>query len=236
MKIIGHRGAAGEALENTSASITAALRAGVDAIEIDIRRTKDNRLVLCHDDNLFSIAGQNTKIKNLTLKQIRAIKLIDDSHVITLEQALQLVGNTTVIIELKEAGCVRPLVRLLKDFPTSKVFVTSFLINELVLIRDLSPHIKILVLEHTRPFDIIHLARIFKFDGLGLNFWLLNPITYWQARRHNLIIYVYTVNHRFNLWFIRLLYPKVAICTDYPKMLTLKIPKHSNQKRKPKRI
>lgn len=230
MKIIGHRGAAGEALENTAASIKAALRAGVDAIEIDVRRTKDNQLVLCHDDNLLVISGQNSKVKDLTLKQLQAIKLIDGSCVITLREALELVGDTDMIIELKESGCVRPLGHLLKDFPSSKVFVASFLINELVLTRDLYPHLKILVLEHTRPFDIVHLTRIFKLDGLGLNFWLLNPITYWRARRHNFVIYVYTVNHRFNLWFIRLLYPKVGICTDYPKLFVSKNPKRSSPK------
>lgn len=230
MKIIGHRGAAGEALEDTAASIKAALRAGVDAVEVDVRKTKDNQLVLCHDDNLLRISGQDSKVKDLTLKQLRDIKLIDGSSVITLEEALELVGGTTIIIELKDAGCVRLLGRLLKNFPSSRVFVASFLINELVLARDLYPNLKILVLEHTRPFDIVHLARIFKFDGLGLNFWLLNPVTYWQAKRHNFVIYVYTVNHRFNLWFIRLLYPKVAICTDYPKLFVSKTQKHSSSK------
>ncbi len=220
MKIIGHRGAAGLALENTAASIKAALETGADTVEIDVRKTKDNQLVLCHDDNLLHIAARPEQVKNLTLRQLRKIDLVDGSRIITLAEALTLIGKKTVIIELKEDGCARLLADLLKKFPTPRVYVASFIISELVVLRDINPRIKLLALEHTKPFDILHLSKIFKLDGLGLNFWLLNPFTYFRAKRHHLIVYVYTVNSRFNMRFIRLLYPRVAICTDYPDLLT----------------
>ena len=57
MKIIGHRGAAGLALENTLPGIELARLLGVDAIEIDVRKTKDNQLILCHDADLKRVAG-----------------------------------------------------------------------------------------------------------------------------------------------------------------------------------
>jgi glycerophosphoryl diester phosphodiesterase len=47
--VIGHRGAAALAPENTIAGVDAALRAGVDAVELDIRRARNGRLVLAHD-------------------------------------------------------------------------------------------------------------------------------------------------------------------------------------------
>ncbi|MGZ6005431.1 MAG: glycerophosphodiester phosphodiesterase, partial [Candidatus Saccharimonadales bacterium] len=51
MKIMGHRGAAGLELENSAAGIEKAIELGVDFIEIDVRKTHDNQLILCHDDN-----------------------------------------------------------------------------------------------------------------------------------------------------------------------------------------
>lgn len=47
--IVGHRGAPARAPENTIAGIDAAVRAGADAVELDVRRGRDGSLVLAHD-------------------------------------------------------------------------------------------------------------------------------------------------------------------------------------------
>jgi glycerophosphoryl diester phosphodiesterase len=52
MKVIGHRGAAGLAPENTFAGFDLALAMGVDGLETDVQRTKDGKLVLFHGDCL----------------------------------------------------------------------------------------------------------------------------------------------------------------------------------------
>lgn len=50
--VFGHRGAAAHALENTLASIGVAIAAGADGVEIDIRLTADEEVVLLHDATL----------------------------------------------------------------------------------------------------------------------------------------------------------------------------------------
>ena len=50
--IIGHRGAAGLAPENTLESFEAAIAAGADCIEFDVRRTSDGKGVVFHDLNV----------------------------------------------------------------------------------------------------------------------------------------------------------------------------------------
>lgn len=52
MQVIGHRGAAALAPENTWESFDVALGLGVDAIETDVRATSDGELVLLHDERL----------------------------------------------------------------------------------------------------------------------------------------------------------------------------------------
>jgi len=49
MIIMGHRGAAGLEPENTLLSIERAMEIGVDAVEIDVRLSKDKELVVIHD-------------------------------------------------------------------------------------------------------------------------------------------------------------------------------------------
>ena len=51
MLIIGHRGSSYDNGENTAGGIVSAIKAGVDGIEIDIRRS-DDQLILLHDSTV----------------------------------------------------------------------------------------------------------------------------------------------------------------------------------------
>lgn len=218
MKIIGHRGAAGLALENTLPSLELARLLGVDAIEFDIRKTKDNHLVLCHDADLDDVSSQDDRVANLTLKQLQEITLSDEQSVTpTLKDALRMTGDVPVLIELKENDCTELLLETLDQFPQADVTVVSFKLDELAKLRKLRPDMKLYGLERTKPLDIIQFARQLKLNGIGLNFWLLNPLTYWLAQRYKLDIYVYTVNSRLLGNFIGFLYPGVAVCTNHPE-------------------
>ena len=222
MKIMSHRGCAGLALENSAKAIKKAVELGVDAIEIDVRKTKDNQLVLCHDDNLARISNSSIKISDATLKELQAVRLSDGSRLLSLREALKIVGSTPLMIDDKEVGSARVLLKLLQEFPKVQASVASFKLKELMLLRELDNKIPLYGLTHSKPFDILHYAKTFELNGVGLNHWLLNPLTYLRARMDKLDIYVYTVNNRFTVWFIKLLYPKVTICTNFPDRFLVK--------------
>src|SRR4029077_3633829 len=52
IRIVGHRGAAALAPENTIAAFDAVVAAGVDQIEFDVQRTRDGVPIVIHDDTL----------------------------------------------------------------------------------------------------------------------------------------------------------------------------------------
>ena len=64
--IIGHRGAAGHAPENTLASFSAAIALGVDAVEFDVQFTADGCPVVMHDETLGRMAGVPARIHDYT--------------------------------------------------------------------------------------------------------------------------------------------------------------------------
>lgn len=217
MKIIGHRGAAGSELENTLASLQQAVNLGVYAIEFDVRRTKDGHLVVCHDGDLKRISNDSRKINQLTLKTLQKIPLLTSANVPTLTEAMEVIGSKRAVIELKDSGCALELVEVLKKFPKSRVTVASFKLPELAALRELAPTMELYGLERTKPFDIIHLARELELNGVGLNYWLLNPLTYWLCKKADLDIYIYTVDSPFLARFINKFYPDVGLCTNYPE-------------------
>ncbi len=216
MKIIGHRGAAGVELENTLASIKRALQAGVDAVEIDVRLTKDGQLVLSHDEHLSRISDSKAKIRDLTLEELNDIPLHNGECTPLLSDVLAQLKNSAAIVELKDEGSIPALLIALDNAEGVDITVTSFHKGELAELKELRPKIKIYVASLTNPFDAVQIARAMDAQGINVNFWLLNPFTYWQAIRTNLDIMVFTVNNRFLVRFLHLLYPKVRICTNYP--------------------
>lgn len=104
-RIVGHRGAQGLAPPNTRASVRAALAAGADGVELDVRRTADGEFVLFHDPVLdWDSTGQGW-IRNRTWDEIEGAT-IDGEPLITLSAGLsELVdADVELYLELKGSG------------------------------------------------------------------------------------------------------------------------------------
>ena len=69
---IGHRGARAYAPENTITSFKKAIEIGVDAIELDVRKTKDNKLVVIHDADVKRTTDGEGLVSDFTLKEIKS--------------------------------------------------------------------------------------------------------------------------------------------------------------------
>lgn len=220
MDIIGHRGAAGLALENTLESIVAATQAGVDAVEIDIRVTKDNKLVLSHDRNTGRVSAKTLSIGNNNLARLKKLLLHNGGKMASLKDAFEAAGTTSLIIEGKEDGWARPLALFLQKYKKPlHCKVISFNHQELYTFSLLMPKVPTYALEKTKPFDVIHTSRLLGFTGVNLNFWILNPVTYLLAKHYKLEIIVYTVDRPWMARFLRIFYPRISITTNVPNKM-----------------
>ena len=78
MIVYGHRGARGEAPENTIAGARHALERGVTRLEIDLRLSKDGQLVVVHDTTVNRTTSQRGKIGKFTAKQLAHMDARED--------------------------------------------------------------------------------------------------------------------------------------------------------------
>src|SRR5687767_9277501 len=100
--IVGHRGAAGERLENTLASLALAAEQGADLVEIDVQLTADGRLAVFHDHPLDRLAGRAGAIETLAWSELRAVPLGGGERIPELPEVLaRLRPGLPVNIELK---------------------------------------------------------------------------------------------------------------------------------------
>jgi glycerophosphoryl diester phosphodiesterase len=98
--IIAHRGFSSRYVENTLPAIRAALRLGVDYVEVDVRESRDGRLVVFHDERLDRICGVPGRVQDKSLRELRALR----PSIPTLSEVLRACrGNAGVLVEIKKA-------------------------------------------------------------------------------------------------------------------------------------
>lgn len=217
MKIVGHRGAAGLALENSGDSIAAALKYDLEAIEFDTRLTADGKVVVMHDAHTKRVSREKAYVKKLTLAELRKLELHNKESVPTLDDVLNIIESGRVMIDIKVKGVAEALPPILKRHPNITPSFSSFVHDELLTAHKLFPDAKIFVGEHFSPVEIIYTARRLRANGITLNKWIMNPLTYRMAKRYNLEFFIYTLNNRFLARFYEIFYPNVIICTDHPE-------------------
>ncbi len=129
---IAHRGWHDEKIsENSMLAFKKAIDKGV-AIEIDLRLTADNVLVVFHDHNLKRMTGVAGEIEELTYKQLQNYSLYDGQKIPTFKEVLSLVaGRVPLLIEFKvhkknQRALVDKAMQLLEGYDRSTVAFQSF--------------------------------------------------------------------------------------------------------------
>ncbi|MEU3859837.1 glycerophosphodiester phosphodiesterase [Streptomyces sp. NPDC028722] len=94
---VAHRGDPYRFRENTTDSLRSALDRGADAVEIDVRLTRDGVPVLLHDDTLERLWGVRRPLRALSAEEVRGLTA---GGVPTLAEALSATGEARVMVDL----------------------------------------------------------------------------------------------------------------------------------------
>jgi glycerophosphoryl diester phosphodiesterase len=152
---IGHRGARAYEPENTISSFRKAIEIGVDAIELDVRKTKDNELVVIHDADVKRTTNGEGLVSDLTLAQIKVFSAEKGEKIPTLQEALDFIDKKVkVLIELKETGIEEGVLSAVHHRGLGEnVIVVSFLEEALKKVKELDAKIEtgLIYAKHKNP-------------------------------------------------------------------------------------
>lgn len=116
--VISHRTQMGSMPENTVAGIEAAIAAGADGVEGDVRLSRDGIAVLLHDETLERTTGDPRTLAEVTGAELRRLRVLDPhgragpQPVPTLAEALRAVnGRCLLVVEIKEMVAVTAVAR-----------------------------------------------------------------------------------------------------------------------------
>ena len=126
-RVLAHRGLALDVPENTTAAFAQAIASGARWVETDVHATSDDVAVVSHDPDLGRLAGRDASVRDLTLAEVRLVRLEGGYEMPTLEEALAAFPETCFNIDVKVAEAVGPTVEAVRRAGAEhRVLVTSF--------------------------------------------------------------------------------------------------------------
>ncbi len=237
MKVIAHRGACTEALENSWDAFRKAVDSKADRIELDVHLTKDKHLAIVHDENLERTAGVNKLIADMSRSEVeRTIKLSNGEPLPFLDEVFaQLLPSIEFNVEVKSPGhaTVQALSELItKQSDAQKVIVSSFMDQTVAHFSRDFPEVRNAYLWDKslwwpfafqlgpKSFMLKNAVRIFHPDAA-----LVTPSMVRQIKLEGWEIYPYIglrrETNREELWSYLMTVGVDGLCTNYPREMQL---------------
>jgi len=193
---IGHRGARAYEPENTLRSFQKAIELGVDAVELDVRKTKDNEIVVIHNVDVNKTTDGSGSVSELTLEEIKRFVTEKGEKIPTLEEVLDSVGKRVkILVELKETGIEEQVLGLIRGKGLiENVVIISFHEDALRKVRELDGEVAtgLIYVRHKNP---IRAALELKAEYLLSLYRFTHSANVKKAHEKGLKVIVWTINN-----------------------------------------
>ncbi len=172
--VIAHRGDSSRALENSLEAFRLALALRVDMIEFDIRKSRDNRLYVMHDNETGRTAEKNIRIEQSLSEELSTVKLKNGEPLPMLSDVLALAaGKVGLNIEVKSDGAgALTAAQLAGSGYQGPVLISSFQEREVRDVRRVAPDMRVAGI-----FDTFVPAEVSDYKALGYGFISLRKKT-----------------------------------------------------------
>lgn len=142
--VIAHRGASGNAPENTIAAFELARSEGADMIELDVQPIRDGTLYVYHDDTTERWNGRPDAFSGLSAADIDRLRIAGEP-VPTFDEVCRWARECGIRlnVELKGAGFETPAARMMRAYDlVEQVIVSSFYPDALIALRTVAPEFR----------------------------------------------------------------------------------------------
>ncbi|MCP8308716.1 MAG: glycerophosphodiester phosphodiesterase [archaeon] len=194
--VIAHRGASAYEPENTLRAIKRALELNANMIEVDVRLSKDNHIIVIHDDSVDRTTNGKGYVKDLMLEELKKLDAGKGERIPTLQEVINTVRNKAIlIIEIKVLNIEDSVVKMIeKEGIEKEAIITSFYHPILRRIKELNPMIKTGVIFKCHPVKSAELALNAHANSLFPEHKYILKEMVKEAHKHDLEIYPWTID------------------------------------------
>ena len=213
---IGHRGAKGYVAENTLASFQKAIDLGCDGIELDVHLSKDQKVIVIHDETINRTTTGKGFVNDFTSSELNQFGIS------TLEEILNLIDKKCFVnVEIKDNKASKFVLEILQRYILEKKWnsnlfqISSFDWNILQLCQLENKTISLGVLTEDSIDDAITFAKKIKAYSINPYFKLLDVENVKLINENGFKIYPWTVNQPEDITFVKSLNID-GIISDFP--------------------
>ncbi len=228
-KIIAHRGASSICPENTIAAFTKAIEVGVKFIEVDIRFSKEDSIMVIHDETLDRTTNGSGNVKQFNYQQLKELsagysKKFDsdfiNEKIPTLFEVLTLAkGKVNVCIDIKNSSEI-PVIELVEKMDIkNNVYFMSYNVEKLKRIKTSDSQIKTILLKNTLTTVDLEIAK--EIGAFGVSGAYISPVSLAnKAHDKGLEFWIGIVSDPAKAESL-FKHNVDAIITDYPQLMTM---------------
>ena len=207
-RFIAHRGLSGLELENTTSAFIAAGNRSYLGIETDVHVTRDGKFVIYHDNETKRLCEQNFVISDTDYETIKSLRLKpqknrtvgSDFKIPDLKDYLSICAwyDKIAVLELKEKMTPQDISKIYaeveKYYDPKKLIFISFIIENLIALRNQQADANIQYLVEKFNDDILSELKQYKFD-LDIGYWVCSKEVIDTCHANNIKVNVWTVDN-----------------------------------------
>lgn len=209
VEVWAHRGASGYAPENTMEAFRLAIEMDADGIELDVQLTKDNEIVVIHDETLQRVSNGIGYVKDFTIGELKALNFnkthleYENVNIPTLREVLQFLKDTDLKlnIELKTGVFFYPnieqmVVDLVSEYDMQdRVWYSSFNHYSVKEVKRIKPDAKVGLLYGDGIYEPAEYAVRFGADAIHPHIVNLQyPEVLEKCRESGIEVHTWTAN------------------------------------------
>ena len=209
MNILAHRGLSAKYPENTIIAFEAVANLPIWGVEFDVHLTKDNQLVVIHDEAINRTSNGKGFVKDLTLEELRAFdygawfkEKFAGQQIPTLAEVLEIFKDTHhhINIEIKTdifeyVGIEVFIANEIQKFSLEeRVIISSFNHESIARFQQIMPNVKTALLFASLVTKLEEYVKTFDCEAIHIPYYYgIRPIIQ-QAIRNGITVRAYTVN------------------------------------------
>ncbi len=195
MQIIAHRGASFFEPENTLRSIKRAIEMDADYVEVDVRMSKDKKLIIMHDADISRTTNGNGLVKDKTLLKLKEFDAGNGEKIPTLDEVIEAVKDKTgLVIEIKEPGTEEKIVEKLKENKLKNVILTSFYHESVKNVNKLNHDLNTGIIFVGQPVNVHKLVFEANANIIFPSYRYMNEKMVKQAKEHGITVYPWAID------------------------------------------
>ena len=182
---------------------------GADFVEVDVRMSKDNRLVIMHDADINRTTDGKGFVKDYTLQELKKLDAGNGETIPTLDEVMECVKKRVgLVIEIKEPMTECKILEKINENKLENTILTSFYHKSIKNARKMNPSVDVGIIFTCQPVNVNQMVSNAGANILFPGYRYVDEDMIKQAHNNGISVYPWTIDDK------RIFEKLVEICVD----------------------